>query len=165
MALVVRNLPISEPRVQAALREAALADGSKTDISRLARAWVQWGNSVPFRLAVIGGVRIAVLPSQVTAARVAYRTAVRAIASGGSASILEISTRVMSAPGATVDATFVERLFSNLVTFRWVDRAAGVFWFAGAPTPFSTSVRQALSTARRRRRTREHNLPSGAPAA
>ena len=73
-------------------------------------------------------------------ARVAYRTALRAIAFGGSASISEITDQLGGLPGQRVDATFVEQLFSNLVTFRWVDRAAGVFWFAGAPSPVLASV-------------------------
>ena len=154
VAFVVHNLPISELRVRASLRDMALSDNSKVELSRLARAWVRLGNSVPFRLAMLGGVRVAVRPSQVTAARVAYRTAVRAIALGGAASILEITTQLMSVSGTTADATFVERLFSNLVTFRWVDRAAGVFWFAARATPFPVAVRKALSTARRRRRPR-----------
>jgi len=154
VAFVVRNLPISEPRVQSSTRETAVADSSRVDLSRLARDWVQRGHSVPFRVVAIGGVRIAVAPAQATAARTAYRTAARAIAFGGSASILEIATQLASAQEAPVDATFIEHLFSNLVTFRWVDRPAGVFWFAGATTPFSASIRKGLSNSRGRRRIR-----------
>jgi hypothetical protein len=158
VAFVVRNLPISEQRVQASTREAAAADSSKVDLSRLARDWVRRGHLVPFRLVALGGVRIAVAPAHTTAARTAYRTAARAIAFGGSASILEIATQLTSAPGAAVDARFIERLFSNLVTFRWVDRPAGLFWFAGATTPFAASVRKTLSNARSRRRIRSSPL-------
>jgi hypothetical protein len=163
VAFVVRNLPISEPRVQASTRENGVMESAKIDLSRLARSWVQRGHAVPFRLVAIGGVRIAVDPGQATAARSAYRTAARAVAFGGSASILEIATQLASAPGAPVDAAFIERLFSNLVTFRWVDRSAGVFWFAGTTTPFSASVRKSLLKARRRYRPR--SSPSSAQAA
>jgi hypothetical protein len=145
VAFVLRNLPISEPRVRASLHDGALSGGSKIELSRLARAWVQRGNSVPFRVATLGGARIAVRPDQVTAARVAYRTALRAIAFGGSASISEITAQLAGLPSGRIDATFAERLFSNLVTFRWVDRAAGVFWFAGAAFPTSTPAHPAVS--------------------
>jgi hypothetical protein len=158
VVFVVRNLPISEPRVQASLREPGVADSSKVDLARLARDWVRRGHLVPFRLVALGGIRIAVAPAHATAARTAYRTAARAIAFGGSASVLEIATQLTGAPGAAVDATFIERLFSNLVTFRWVDRPAGVFWFAGATTPFVASVRKTLANARSRRRLRSSPL-------
>ncbi len=165
VAFIVRNLPISEARVRASARNMPVSDGSKVDLVRLARTWVQRGNSVPFRVVSIGGLRIAVRTSQVTAARVAYRTAARAVAFGGSASVVDITTQLIGVAGVTVEATFVERLFANLVTFHWVDRAAGVFWFAAKPAPFSVAVRRALSTARRRGRTREHHRPSCTRAA
>ena len=145
VTFVVRNLPISETRVRASLQDLPFSGGSNVDLPGLARAWVQRGNSVPFRIAVIGGVRIAVRPSQVTAARAAYRTASRAVAFGGSASVLEITAQLTRAAGVMVDAAFVERLFANLVTFRWIDRAAGVFWFAVAPGPFSAKIRELVS--------------------
>jgi hypothetical protein len=147
VAFVQRHLPISEQRLRASLGEAE-AHAAELDLSRLARSWVQRGHAVPFRVVEIGGVKIAVGLSQVTAARTAYRVALRAIAVWGAASIYDIAAQLRAGPIGGQGAAFVERLFASVATFRWVDRSAGWFWLSGASAPFTFAVRQTLSAKR-----------------
>jgi hypothetical protein len=153
VAFVVRHLPISEERLRAALSEADAHPG-EVDVSKLARSWVQRGHAVPFRVVEIGGAKIAVGPSQVTAARTAFRFALRAIAVWGAASIYDIAAQLRVGPIEGHGAAFVERLFSGVESFRWVDRSAGWFWLSGANTPFTVAALKTPSVARLRSKAR-----------
>jgi hypothetical protein len=149
VAFAVRNLPISEENLRKALHEVG-APSEEIDLSGLARSWVQRGHAVPFRVVEIGGVKIAVGLSQVTATRIAYRIALRAVGVWGAASIHEIAEQLRAGPIQAQGATFVEKLFASVGGFRWVDRSTGWFWFAGAQRPFSLALRKTPRGRRRR---------------
>ena len=145
VAFVTRNLPISERRVREQLGDLRSAPGAPTCLAELARACVRRGQDVPFRVVELGGVGIAVGLSEVTAARTAYRIAARAVAGWGAASTHAIGAQIRMVSGHTVDAAFVERVLSEIESFRWIDRRTGWFWFVGPTKPLQANVRRILA--------------------
>ncbi len=146
VAFVTRNLPISETRVRNQLDDLQSVPGAPTRLTELAHAVVRHGQDVSFRVVELGGMRIAVGLSDVTAARTAYRIAARAVAGWGAASTRAIAAQLRRTSGRALDAAFVERLLSDLPSFRWLDRSAGWFWFVGRTKPLQESVRRILTS-------------------
>src|SRR4029077_19419515 len=77
LAAIVHRLPISEAQAKAELVREGLV-GEHVDLGGLARTAVQLGRNAPFHIIDVGGSRMMLRLSDVTAARAAYRIAARA---------------------------------------------------------------------------------------
>jgi hypothetical protein len=132
IGFVAHRLPISEENAREELGRAAGGPTSPVDLSELARAAARRRGQVPFRMVEIGNVRVAVPPSQVTAARAAHRIALRAMRGWGAAAVRAVAAQLRGLPGAPASPSFVADLLSQLPTFRWVDRRRGWFALGGA---------------------------------
>jgi hypothetical protein len=141
--VVVASLPISERRAHRLL--AAEDVRPAIDLAGLARTAVLGGAPVPFRMVELGGTKIAVGPSQVTATQAAYRLARRSVRGWGAASIRAIAAQLRGAPGFDGSSLFVERVLAEIDSFRWIDRRQGWFLFAGEPNPLLEELKQVLS--------------------
>jgi hypothetical protein len=145
VAYIARNLPISETRVREQLTDLRSVPTVPIGLSELARTCVRRGQDVRFRVVDLGGARIAVGLSEVTAARAAYAIATRAVAGWGAASTRAIAAQIRAAAGRPVEAMFVERLLSDLPSFRWLDRCSGWFWLVGPTKRPQENVRRILA--------------------
>jgi hypothetical protein len=125
---LTQRLPISEENAREELGRMAGGSTAELDLSELARAAARRRGQVPFRMVEIGNVRVAVAPSQATAARAAHRIALRAVLGWGTAAVRAVAAQLRGLPGAPASPSFVANLLSQLPTFRWVDRRRG--WFA-----------------------------------
>jgi hypothetical protein len=138
IALVVANLPISERRARLLIEKEGIP-GEAVTLKELARAAVRDGGRVPFRIVELGGVKIAVGLSQVTAARIAYRLATRAVRGAGGARIRAIPALLRETPDLAIDVPFVERVLSEVDAFRWIDRREVGSSSSGSPIRCSKS--------------------------
>ena len=167
LTIVARQLPISEKRVN----EDLLACGAPTpfDLRELVRSTVGRGQVALFHVLEIGGARIALRLSQLSAARAAYQVAVRSIQSWGATTIPSVAALVEPAPGSESTDAFVEQVLVDLPAFRWIDRSNRWFWFVGRPNPLLDDLRRILSVTSRLPVARLwsalfHVRPGGAPA-
>jgi hypothetical protein len=143
LTIMARQLPISEKRVNEDL--AAYGVPAPVDLRRLALSTVRRGRPAPFQMIEIGGARLALRLSQVTAARTAYRLAGRAIRGWGAVTIGTVAAQVGAVPGAERTDAFVEQVLVDLLGFRWIDRPNGWFWFVGRVNPLLEDLRRILS--------------------
>lgn len=148
LAAITRRLPISEAQANAELLQERMVDGP-IDLSQLARTAVQLGRNAPFHVIEVGGSRMAARLSDLTAARAAYRIAVRAVRGWGTAPIRAVVAQLRAVVQSSVAASFVERLLCGISSFRWLDRADGWFWFAHQRNPLLNDLRKVFSVARR----------------
>jgi hypothetical protein len=84
-----------------------------------------------------------------TAARAAYRIAVRTVQTWGAATIDAVASQAQVAARAAVGAVFVERLLNGLAAFRWLDRQGGWFLLIQRSNPLVANVRKVLSVVTR----------------
>ena len=143
LTIIARQLPISEKRVNEDL--AACGAPTPFDLRGLVRSTVGRGQIAPFHVLEIGGARIALRLSQLSAARAAYRVAVRSIQSWGATTIASMAALVGDVPGSESVDSFVEQVLVDLPAFRWIDRSNGWFWFVGRPNPLLDDLRKILS--------------------
>ena len=151
LTIIARHLPISEKRVNEEL--AACGAPTLFDLRDLVRSTVGRGQIALFHVLEIGGARIALRLSQLSAARTAYRVAVRSIQSWGATTIASVAALVDTVPGAESTEAFVEgfveHVLVDLPAFRWIDRSNGWFWFVGHPNPLLDDLRKILSVTSR----------------
>jgi hypothetical protein len=147
LTIIARELPISERRVNEDL--AACGAPAPCDLRELVRSTLRRGQAAPFHVLEIGGARIALRLSQLSAARAAYRLAVRSIQSWGAATIASLALRVDGVPGSESTESFVEQVLVDIPAFRWIDRSNGWFWFIGRPNPLLHDLRKILSVTSR----------------
>ncbi len=147
LTIIARQLPISEKRVNEDL--AACGAPTPFDLRELVRSTVGRGQIAPFHVLEIGGARVALRLSQLSAARTAYRVAVRSIQSWGATTIASLAALVEDAPGSESVESFVEQVLVDLPAFRWIDRSNGWFWFIGGPNPLLDDLRKILSVTSR----------------
>jgi hypothetical protein len=147
LTIIARQLPISEKRVN----EDLLACGapSSFDLRDLVRSTVGRGQLALFHVLEIGDARIALRLSQLSAARSAYRVAVRSIHSWGATTIQSVASLIETVPGSKSTESFVEQLLVDLPAFRWIDRSNGWFWFVGRPNRLIDDLRRILSVTSR----------------
>lgn len=167
LTIVARQLPISEKRVNEDL--AACGAPTPFDLRDLVRSTVDRGQIALFHVLEIGGARIALRLSQLSAARAAYRVAVRSIQSWGATTISSVAGLIDSVPGSESTESFVEQVLVDLPAFRWIDRSNRWFWFVGRPNPLLADLGRILSVASRLSLARLwsalfHVRPGGAPA-
>jgi hypothetical protein len=147
LSLIARHLPISERRVNEEL--AACGAQATFDLRELVRSTIGRGQIAPFHVLEIGGARLALRLSQLSAARATYRVAVRSIRSWGAATIASLATLIDDPPGSESPESFVEQVLVDVPTFRWIDRSNGWFWFVGRPNPLLDDLRKILSVTSR----------------
>ena len=147
LTIIARQLPISEKRVNEDL--AACGAPTPFDLRELVRSTVGRGQIAPFHVLEIGGARVALRLSQLSAARTAYRVAVRSIQSWGATTIASLAALVEDVPGSESVESFVEQVLVDLPAFRWIDRSNGWFWFVGRPNPLLDDLRKILSVTSR----------------
>ncbi len=147
LAIVASQLPISEKRVN----EDLTACGAPTsfDLRDLVRSTVGRGQIALFHVLEIGGARIALRLSQLSAARTVYRVAVRSNQSWGATTVASVAALVEAVPGTESAASFVEQVLVDLPAFRWIDRSNGWFWFVDRPNPLLDDLRRILSVTSR----------------
>ena len=145
---ISRRLPIAERQLDMdGLRDGR---GSGTlDVTHLLKSATQLGHELSFRVIDIGGTRVVVRLRDLTAARAAYRIAVRTVRTVGAATIEGIAGQTRATSRGAIDGAFVEGLLSGLTTFRWLDRSSGWFWFVQRSNPLLANVRKVLSVATR----------------
>jgi hypothetical protein len=148
IALIQRRLPISEARANEELANHGLARGP-VDVRALARMAVRLGRHAPFHLIDLGGCRVIVRLSELTAARAAYRFALRAAAGWGATTVAAVAARLRVTAPAARGAEFVRRLLVGMAAFRWLDRADGWFWFPSMRNPLVNDLRKILSVTAR----------------
>ena len=136
LTLITRSLPISEAQAKVELVRAGLV-ARPIDLGQLARLAVELGRNAPFHIIDVGGSRMIVRLSDVTAARASYRIAVRAVQGWGTAPIRAVVARLRVVVQTVVEASFVERLLVGIAGFRWLDRQDGWFWFTQGRNPLS----------------------------
>jgi hypothetical protein len=147
LTIIARQLPISEKRINEDI--AGYGVPALLDLRTLARSTVRRGRIAPFQVMEIGGARVAVRLSQVTAARTAYRIASRAVQGWGAATIGAVSAQIGTVPGSESTDSFVEQVLVDLPAFRWIDRRNGWFWFAGHSNPLLEDLRKIFCVAPR----------------
>jgi hypothetical protein len=167
LAIVARELPISEKRVNEDL--AACGAPTPFELRALVRSTVARGQIAPFHVLEIGGARIALRLSQLSAARTTYRIAVRSIQSWGATTIASVAALIDAVPGRENATSFVEKVLVDLPAFRWIDRNNGWFWFVGRANPLVDDLRRILSVTPRLPVPRLWNAlfhirPGGSPA-
>lgn len=137
---IARRLPIAEH---------LLNIEESMDVVSLLKSAVQLGHRFSFRVIDLGRTRIVVHLCDLTAARAAYRIAVRTVQMLGAATVDGIAGQVRATTRSAVDASFVEGVLSGLPAFRWLDRETGWFWFVQRSNPLVGSLRKVLSVATR----------------
>ncbi|HEX3905966.1 MAG TPA: hypothetical protein VH853_24300 [Polyangia bacterium] len=147
LTIIARHLPISEKRVNEDL--AACGAPTPFDLRDLVRSTVGRGQIALFHVLEIGGARIALRLSQLSAARTAYRVAARSIQSWGATTIASVASLLEAVPGSESTESFVEQVLVDLPAFRWIDRSNGWFWFVGHPNPLLDDLRKILSVTSR----------------
>jgi hypothetical protein len=147
LTIIARQLPISEKRVNEDL--AACGAPTPFDLRDLVRSTVGRGQIAPFHVLELGGARLALRLSQLSAARVAYGVAMRSIQSWGATTIASVAALVDAVPGSESSEAFVEQVLIDLPTFRWIDRSNGWFWFVGRSNPLLDDLRKILSVTTR----------------
>ncbi|HEY4394890.1 MAG TPA: hypothetical protein VGP64_12545 [Polyangia bacterium] len=147
LSIIARHLPISERRVNEDL--AACGAPAPFDLRELVRTTIGRGQIAPFHVLEMGGARIALRLSQLSAARATYRIAVRSIQSWGAASIASLAGLIDDVPGSESTECFVEQVLVDVPAFRWIDRSSGWFWFVGRPNPLLNDLRKILSVTSR----------------
>jgi hypothetical protein len=167
LTIIARHLPISERRVNEDL--AACGAPTPFDLRDLMRSTVGRGQIALFHVLEIGGARIALRLSQLSAARTAYRVAARSIQSWGATTVESVAALVDPVPGTESTESFVEQVLVDLPAFRWIDRSNRWFWFVGRPNPLLDDLRRILSVTSRLPVARVwsalfHVRPGGAPA-
>jgi hypothetical protein len=148
---IARQLPIAEDQLDHQLDPGGRRShrGGPLDVSQLVRRAAQLGHEVSFRAIALGGTRVVVRLSDLTAAHATYRIAVRTIRILGAATIEGIAMQVRATAHSPVDATFTTRLLSGLPAFRWLDRDGGWFWFEQRSNPLVANMRKVLSVVTR----------------
>jgi hypothetical protein len=167
LSLIARELPISEKRVNEDL--AACGAPTPFDLRELVRSTVSRGQIALFHVLEIGGARIALRLSQLSAARAAYRVAMRSIQSWGATTIQSVAALIEPVPASESTESFVEQVLVDLPAFRWIDRSNGWFWFVGRPNPLLDDLQRILSVTSRLPvaglwNALFHVRPGGAPA-
>lgn|GEM_PF-2616064 len=147
LTIIARQLPISEKRVTEDL--AACGAPTPFDLRELVRSTVVRGQIALFHVLEIGGARIALRLSQLSAARTAFRVASRSVQSWGATTIASVAALIDVVPGAESSTSFVEQVLVDLPAFRWIDRSNGWFWFVGRPNPLLDDLRRILSVTSR----------------
>ena len=147
LTIIARQLPISEKRVN----EDLIACGAPAsfDLRDLVRSTVGRGQIALFHVLEMGGARIALRLSQLSAARAAYRIAVRSSQSWGATTIQSVADLIDEGPGSEGTVSFVEQVLVDLPAFRWIDRSNGWFWLLGHPNPLLDDLRRILSVTSR----------------
>ena len=148
IALLAPQLPISERQASAELIRKGLATGP-VDVREIARAAVALGRRAPFQVIELGGSRVIVKLSDLTAARTTYRIAVRAIQGWGAATIRAVAAQLRVVIQAVVTTSFVERVLQGVGSFRWLDRKDGWFWFTERCNPLVANLKKIFSVATR----------------
>jgi hypothetical protein len=133
---IARRLPIAESQLD-------------IDVASLLKGATQMGHPSSFRVIDLGGTRVVVHLRDLTAARAAYRIAVRTVQMLGAATVDGIAAQVRATTRTTVDGRFVEGLLSGLPAFRWLDRDTGWFWFVQRSNPLLANLRKIMSVATR----------------
>jgi hypothetical protein len=147
LTIIARQLPISEKRVNEDL--VACGAPSPFDLRDLVHATVGRGQIALFHVLEIGGSRIALRLSQLSAARAAYRVAVRSTESWGATTIQAVASLIDAVPGSASAESFVEQVLIDLPAFRWIDRSNGWFWLVGRRNPLLDDLRGILSVSSR----------------
>jgi hypothetical protein len=147
LTIIARHLPISERRVNEDL--AACGAPAPFDLRELVRSTIGRGQIAPFHVLEIGGARIALRLSQLSAGRATYRIAVRSIQSWGAATIASLAALIDDVPGSESTESFVEQVLVDVPAFRWIDRSNGWFWFVGRPNPLLDDLKKILSVTSR----------------
>jgi hypothetical protein len=144
---IARQLPIAEDQLD--LGERRGRRSVPLDVTKLLRSAAQLGHEVSFRVIALGGTRIVVRLSDLTAAHAAHRIAVRAVRILGAATIDGIAAQVRATMHSPIDGAFTARLLSGLPAFRWLDRDGGWFWFEQRSNPLVANMRKVLSVVTR----------------
>jgi hypothetical protein len=141
---IARRLPIAEHQLD--------VEGPRVrnrtdpiDVASLLKSAAQLGHEFSFRVIELGGTRVIVHLRDLTAARAAYRIAVRTVHTLGAATVDGIAGQVRATTRTAIDANFVEGLLSGLPNFRWLDRDGGWFWFMQRSNPLVANLRKVLS--------------------
>jgi len=145
---IARKVPASEEQIR---RELACEgfDVAGTDLSDMLRTAVALGWDAPFRLVDIAGSRVVMRPGDVTAAKAAYRIAVRVVHSTGMATFPAVVAQLQARMEIAVDEGFVRQVLMAMSSFCWLSQADGWFWFAGRANPLLVAVRKILSVTKR----------------
>jgi hypothetical protein len=141
---IARRLPIAEHQLDVD-RGHAVERADPLDVAGLLRSAAQLGHELSFRVIELGGTRVVVHLPDLTAARAAYRIAVRTVRTLGAATLDGIAGQVRATTRTAIDAKFVEGLLSGLPNFRWLDRDGGWFWFVQRSNPLLANLRKVLS--------------------
>src|SRR5438477_627446 len=80
------------------------------DVTMLLKSAAQLGHEMPFRVIDLGGARVVVRLSDLTAARATYRIAVRTVRTLGAATIDGIAGQAQATAGGVIDGAFVAGL-------------------------------------------------------
>jgi len=145
LLMIARQAPIAEDRLDLGSDPSVRT----VDVTHLLRTATQLGHELPFRVIKLGGTRVVVRLSELTAAHATYRIAVHAVRAQGAATLDGIAARVRAATHSPIGRAFVESLLSGLSGFRWLDQQDGWFWFAQRSNPLVASVRKVLSVVAR----------------
>ena len=148
LSAIARRLPISEAQASAELVADGLV-GEHVDLGSLARTAVQLGRNAPFHIIDVGGSRMLLRLSDVTAARATYRIAARAVQGWGTAPIRAVVAQLRAVVQSSVATSFVERVLLGVSSFRWLDRKEGWFWFDRQRNPLVDSLKKIFSVATR----------------
>ena len=143
-----RRLPIAEHQLNLDVPGTA-RDAQPLDVTMLLKSAAQLGHEMPFRVIDLGGARVVVRLSDLTAARATYRIAVRTVRTLGAATIDGIAGQAQATAGGVIDGAFVAGLLSGLPAFHWLDRSSGWFWFEQRSNPLLANLRKVLSVATR----------------
>jgi len=102
---ISRRLPIAESKLDL---DVTLDGGSRPlDVASLLKGATQLGHELSFRVIELGGTGVVVRLSDLTAARAAYRIAVRTVRTLGAATVDGIAGQVNATTRSAIDATFV----------------------------------------------------------
>ena len=144
---ISRRLPIAESKLDLD----TVRDGRSRplDVTHLLKSAAQLGHELSFRVIELGGTRVVVRLSDLTAARAAYRIAVRTVRTLGAATTHGVAEQVNATTRSAIDGAFVEGLLSGLGAFRWLDHGGGWFWFVQRSNPLLANMRKVLSVATR----------------
>ncbi|HMF42807.1 MAG TPA: hypothetical protein VKQ32_19180 [Polyangia bacterium] len=145
---IARQLPVAEHRLNLGeLRHGRR--GRPIDVGHLLRSAARLGHELSFRVIELGGTRVVIRLSDLTAARAAYRIAVRTVRAVGVATVEGVARQVQMITRSPVDRGFVEGLLRDLPAFRWLDDEGGWFWFVQRSNPLLANVRKVLSVVQR----------------
>jgi hypothetical protein len=146
--MIARQVPIAEDRLD--LGETPTdRDGRPLDVTELLKNAAQLGHELSCRVIALGGTRVVVRLSDLTAAHATYRIAVRTVRIMGAAMVEGIAAQVRATTRSPIDGAFVSRLLSGLPAFRWLDQDGGWFWFVQRSNPLLANMRKILSVVTR----------------